>query len=142
MRMHTLLAAGLLFETALAHQNNTTQTLTLKAAVQEALKHRPDVEASSYTIQASKSAANGTWALYYPKISFNSSLDQEKGDSRPYDSSNITYNQLLYSFAGPQREYRKAKQLVKISESDTEAVKNKIRLEVEKAFLLDLQSIS
>ncbi len=114
---------------------NKPFSLNLDAAVSTALKHRPDLEAYSYATQANKAVAKAAIAGYYPKFSLQSTFNQQTGEK---DINNTTYlnaDQLIYSFAGPLQQYKKAKKVSEISKLDEDVLANKIKLETTKAFL-------
>lgn len=110
-------------------------SLSIKQAVGHALKHRPDLEALQYAIQANKSGAKAEIAGWYPTINLTSDFIQETGQSSPVNTTLLQANQLIYSFAGPQQKYRRAKNIVALSELEKIAQSNRIQLETEKSFL-------
>jgi outer membrane protein TolC len=127
---------------ATPHPQNLTQQqesqlteLTINQAVARALKHRPDLEASSFATQASKEGANAEISGYYPTVSLDSTLWQETQQNDPANTTLLTANQLIYSFAGPLQRYKRAKKYTEISALEEQSLSNNIRLEVERTFL-------
>lgn len=112
-----------------------TQELTIQKAVNLALTHRPDLKALSYAVRANKSGAKSVIAGYYPTISLGSDISQQTGQTTLGSNTAVNANQLIYSFAGPQQLYQKAKNVTALSELDKISQENLIRLETEKAFL-------
>ena len=109
--------------------------LTMAEAVKLAHEHRPDLGALAQAIQANKSGAKAEIAGYYPTIVFGSELTQSNGQGNPVNLSTLSVNQVLYSFAGPQQRYRRAKGYAELSEVEREVQENIVRWEVERAFL-------
>ena len=110
-------------------------SLTMDEAVQIALQNKPDLKAYRYAIEESKMRSKQAIAGYIPTFGISGNLSQTRGQTDPYLNVDFLANQLIYSFAGPIEQYRKAKKAVKINELACDQNKNIIRHEVEKAFL-------
>lgn len=110
-------------------------TLSMQQAVDIAMEHRPDLQAYDHYIEASKMAARQAWSGYLPAINFTSNQIAYKGTSGSTNTTTMSAQQLLYSFAGPQEFYRRAKKNTAVVEFLSEAAKKTVRCEVEKAFL-------
>lgn len=110
-------------------------TLTMDEAVQIALQNKPDLKAYQYTIEESRIHSKQAIAGYIPTFAISGNLSQTRGQTDPTLNVDFLANQLIYSFAGPIEQYRKAKKATKVSELLCSQAKNNIRHEVEKAFL-------
>jgi outer membrane protein TolC len=109
--------------------------LTMAEAVRLAHEHRPDLASLAQAIQANRSGAKAAIAGYYPTITFIEQLTQSNGQGDPVNLSSINANQMIYSFAGPQQLYRRAKSYAELSEVERAVQENVVRWEVERAFL-------
>ncbi len=128
------------FLSAHAHKNKFFKTtlshyLTMDDAVEQALEHRPNLEALKFATYANKSASKAELAEYYPKIRLDSSFTQQSHQDYPANTTLLNTDQLIYSFAGPLQRYKRAKLVAEQTEAEREVQKNNVRLETEKAFL-------
>lgn len=112
-----------------------TRTLTMAHAVQAALEHRPDLQAFYHRVQASKMLANQAWSGFLPQVNFTSIQSKTKGIGSSQNTTLLRADQLVYSFAGPQELYRRAKKATEVVEFLHEQAQKTVRFEVEKAFL-------
>jgi outer membrane protein TolC len=116
-------------------QQQIFKQLTMNDAVQRALKHRPDLKAWHYTIQALKSYAQSEKAGYLPTVDLESSVSQSNGEQNLDSSHRITARQVIYKFDGPIQKYRQAKNIAHVSELERIIQANLTRRETEKDFL-------
>lgn len=131
-----LLSTAILNFTLFAEQHTTKiKTLTMDQAVEQALKHRPDLEALVSATESYKAAAKATLAGHLPSISMTASMWQDKGQRNPAHQISFNVNQLVYSFSGPLQHYKQACHATKVSELGEEIYANQIRLAVEKTFI-------
>jgi outer membrane protein TolC len=110
-------------------------TLTMDEAVQIALQNKPDLKSYQYAIEESRMRSKQAIAGYIPTFGITGNLSQTRGQTDPVLNVDFLANQLVYSFAGPIEQYRKARKATKVSELLCSQTKNIIRYEVEKAFL-------
>src|SRR3989338_5124359 len=71
-------------------QKQTSQRLTMKDAIQRALKHNPDLKAWRYEVQALKSNAKSEMAGYYPTIDLSSKVYQNNGETNLDSSTQLS----------------------------------------------------
>lgn len=125
----------LLIPAPISAQKQVPKQLTMHDAVQQALKHRPDLEALNYEIRALQSAAKSEKAGYYPTVGLSSNISQSINEKEIDSDTQLNVGQLVYSFAGPIQKYKQAKNVAQLSELEKVVQENKIRLETERAFL-------
>lgn len=118
-----------------AQKADRRYTISLDDAIQIAYRNRPNLLAYKHMIEASRMAAKQELSGYFPTINLNSDIVQTKGDHNPYDITQISVKQLVYSFSGPIEKYKKAKKNTDIVKLENKAYANEIRNKVELAFL-------
>lgn len=110
-------------------------TLTMKEAVEIAYQNKPNLKAYQYAIEESRMQAKQALSGYFPTINLSGNWSQTRGQSSPSLNLDLTVQQLIYSFAGPIEQYKKAKKSKQIVGYQNQRDKKVIRYEVEKAFL-------
>jgi len=131
----TCLVITFVLTTQLCAQETSPKQLTMHLAVQQALKHSPDLEALRYAVQANKSFAHSEIAGYYPTLKLGCDISRENGEKQLASNTAINTDQLIYSFSGPLQKYQQAKSRTAVSECDKAIKQNLVRFETEKAFL-------
>lgn len=119
----------------LLHSTTPPTNLTLDEAVEIALINKPDLKAYKYAIEAAKTKGMQALSAYLPQIALNGAIGQTIGDQSPQTTIRLNANQLIYSFAGPIENYKKAKKATNIQELSYDKAKKEIRFYVEQAFL-------
>ena len=92
-------------------------TLTIEEAVDIAMRHKPDLRALKYEIEASRQAAKQKLSGYMPSVTLGASITGQRAAvansasdfAFPQTAIGLSASQLIYSFSGPIEEYKKAR---------------------------------
>jgi outer membrane protein TolC len=125
----------LLLPAIVVAKNPAPTQLRMHDAVQQALKHNPNLQALRYAVQAYKSEAKSEKSGYLPTLDAASNISWSKGEKELDSDTQIIAGQLIYSGAGPLQKYQRAKNVTAVSELERIVQVNATRRETEKSFL-------
>ncbi len=112
-----------------------TALLSLDQAIEEAYKHRPNLDAFDKIIEAQDWQARTELMGYAPQMTLSSSLLLERHEKGFHGVTRLEGHQLIYQFGGPVDRYKREKKSKKVLALQKEQVKHEIRNAVEQAFL-------
>jgi outer membrane protein len=125
--------------------------LTLSLCIETALKNNPNIIASGFTVEASRSRVGEARAGYYPQLSASAAYSRinpvpivpaTPNPSRSFEqySSSVTLNQNILDFGKTSSQVDVSKYNLEASRSDREATQDAIILNVKQAYYGVLQA--
>lgn len=120
-------------------------TLTIEEAVEIAMRHKPNLQALKYEIEASRQAAKQKLSDYMPNVTLAAGVTGQRvavansssDFAFPQTQVGLTASQLIYSFSGPIEAYKKARKETQKVGFLTDSARNEIKLAVEESFLIN-----
>ena len=116
------------------HEEKTV-TLTMQEAVEIAFNNKPNLQAYKHAVEESKMRGKQVWSAYFPQVNISSNFQEYRHQKHLKNTTSISAQQLVFDFAGPIEQYKKAKKATHIVELMSEQDKKFVRHEVEKSFL-------
>lgn len=136
-RTPILLVTGCFFN-LLSLQSHTPKkqtTLTIQEAIEIAYQNKPNLLQYKHAIEEARMRSKQALAGYFPSVAFASGFRQTQGEGEMHNTSTITVNQLIYSFAGPIEQYKRARKETEKVRLAEDKDKKEMRHEVELAFI-------
>lgn len=115
--------------------STTLTTLSMEEAIEIAHKNKPSLQALEQRVYLSKVEERQAWAGYYPTVNLISNLRQQRGQSGPQALATLSANQLVYDFAGPQAQAKRARKKTESQRYFAQQLYNDVRLDVARTFL-------
>jgi len=133
--------ANLAYDGRFFYKDVHQRTLTIESAIALAFRERPSIVKFNFDIASAHDTSKAALAGYLPQITYHAGTGRAKIDFfSPKSDMELSFNQLLYSFAGPLQQYQIAEEDVFSLEAQRVTEQNKSRYEIETS-LIDLWNV-